>query len=436
MKFKLQEFGENKWIRFSTWIIRWIIGGVFIFSGFAKCIDPYGTLYKIIDYVGALGLSIFPEGLLVVAAFSLAIAEFSLGVFLLFGCFRRISPILLCAVMCFMLPFSFWIMIANPVEDCGCFGDALIISNSATFWKNVGLSLGTVWLLIYNKSTGWLIRPYMQWMAVIATGLYAGIISYVGYSYQPLIDFRPFKENTRLYSEEESETHPSFIFIYSKDGKTQEFTEENLPDEEDGWLFVDRKQISEKASKDSDVKEGNLVIWDKTEDEEVTSDVISNTSRQILILFPSLSNPTAAESYTINSMHSWANSNDIDFAAIMAGSQQEINTWEDLSMPDYPIYRAEDTTIKEIARGNPAVVYLDKGVIKWKRTLKSLPVQDFMEEDTPADPMAFYAENKSVLINITLVYVSVLAVLCAFSFLPHIMASLFPRRKEKQASES
>lgn len=419
----------SKWLRFATWIVRLVVGGVFVFSGLAKCIDPWGTMYKMQDYVAAVGLTL-SDGIYITGAFLLSMIEFMTGIFLIFGCFRRFTPWLLSLIMLFMLPLTLWIAIKNPVADCGCFGDALLISNWQTFWKNVVLSAGAVWLVFFNRRTGWLIRPYLQWLAVVATGIFTGCVSLIGYSYQPLIDFRPYKVGTEIYSQAASDDEPELIFIYEKDGVNKEFTEDNLPDEADGWTFVDRKEVEKKAVTASEDREKDIVIWDETEDEEVTSEVLGMGGKQLLMLIPELDNNTIlSDSYTINSMHTWANQHDIDFTAIVGATTEQIAQWRDLALPEYPIYRADDTTIKEIARGNPAMVYLEDGVIKWKRTLRSLQVQDFMDDDSPKDCTVFEHDDRQMLINITSIYVAVMAVLILISFMQAIYKALNLTRK-------
>lgn len=109
----------TKYVSPLTWIIRIVVGGVFIFSGFAKGIDPYGTLYKVEDYLSVLSLSVWPN-LVLVGVFGLCALEFLAGVFLLTGCFRRSSVIIAGGIMAFMLPLTLWIAVSNPVADCGC----------------------------------------------------------------------------------------------------------------------------------------------------------------------------------------------------------------------------------------------------------------------------------------------------------------------------
>ena len=93
-------------------------------------------------------------------------------------------------------------------------------------------------------------------------------------------------------------------------------------------------------------------------------------------------------------------------------------------MPDYPIYTADDTAIKELARGNPAVVYTHDGIVEWKSTLRAINTDDFMANDTSADPMSFARDNKRMLLNYSYIYISVMVLLIMISFIPALKNSL------------
>ena len=119
-------------------ICRFSLAVVFIFSGFVKAVDPLGTQYKIQDYLVAFGWSeFFPDFLPFLMALLLGVVEFCLGVYLFFGIRRKIAPRALVLLMSFMTPLTLWLAIENPISDCGCFGDAVVMSNWQTFWKNV-----------------------------------------------------------------------------------------------------------------------------------------------------------------------------------------------------------------------------------------------------------------------------------------------------------
>lgn len=439
-----------------TWLLRLTVGATFIFSGFVKAIDPWGTLYKFQDYVGVVGWSL-PTNLLITGVFLLCAYEFIVGIFLLVGGFRRSAPIGAALLMCFMLPLTLWIAIKDPVTDCGCFGDALIISNWATFWKNVALTAAIVWLIRFNTQSRCIIRPYTQWIALLFSLGFILTISFAGYIYQPLIDFRPFPIGAHLseaapieedeLNEEGEDEEQEMTFVYAKDGVEKRFSiDDDLPDEAEGWEFVRREYAKENkytpsesdAAKAKEDKEG-LHIWDEAGDEEVTDDVITDKGGQFLLLMPAIGDVSIATTWQINSLYHWASEKGVDMIAVVAGSEAEIERWKDLSLAEYPIYKAEDTQIKMLARGNPAIVYLKDGEIVWKSTLKALYTEDFQLQDTlSSTPESFARDNHRLLCNAIGIYVILMAILAFFSYLPALgrffptkMRTRIARRDEK-----
>lgn len=365
------------WVVFITWFCRIICGGLFIFSGFVKAIDPWGTLFKIEEYLYAFGFPL-PFALMRLGVFALCAVEFIVGCFLVIGCFRKSCPIFAGIIMMFMLPLTLWIAMENPVADCGCFGDALIISNWLTFWKNVLLSFGIVWLLRNNISAICLISPAFQWLAVVASGIFIVVIEILGFFYQPLIDFRSYPIGTSLFA--------------SYDGED----------------------------------EHGIDVFDKDTGDDANDEALDPEGKELVVMIPKVSMVSPATTWKLNSLYEWSQANDVKMIGIVSGSAEEIQEWEDLSMASYPLYLADDTSIKEVVRGNPGVVYLDKGKIIWKATLSSIDIDDFLSKDVSGDASSFGRDNKMILRNCVVTYLIVMAVLVFISFTPRL-ARLFIR---------
>lgn len=401
---------------FITWVCRIVFGATFIFSGFVKAVDPWGTYYKFSEYIEALGFSILPN-LILAFVFALCTLEFLIGACIVTGSYRRSMPIIGCAFMAFMLPLTFWIAIKDPVADCGCFGDALIISNWATFWKNVALTAMIAWLIKFDRKTYALIRPALQWLLVVATLIYLGVILCYGYFKQPLIDYRAYQVGENLISDDE-DTEPEFVFVYSKDGVKKEFGEEDdLPEENDGWEFVERKILSDAHEGINGKNEKNIRFWDISGDNDMTESILDGNERIIWVLMPDLASVSPATTWKINSLYDIAAEKGIEMVAVVAGESGLIKEWEDLSMPQYPIYTAEDTAIKEVARGNPAVLYTEKGVVKWKSTLSWLDVEELQNSNNWKELASDAIQGSQKARNISYIYMSIVAVLIALSFM-------------------
>ena len=408
-----------------TWLMRIVVGGVFVVSGLGKGIDPWGSYYKLTEYLTAMHIPITEWGNTVLTlAFMLFSVEFIVGVSLMIGCFRKAAPIMAALFMLVMLPLTLWIAIADPVADCGCFGDFIVISNWATFIKNCLLSVAVVWLLKFNRSASCIVSPYLQWIAAVVTSAYILFVGYVGFWQQPTVDFRPYAIGTRLFaSSGESEYEPVFSFFYEKDGEVREFSADDvLPDENDGWHFVRREEKefvkNEDAVDSTAVDAPDFIVWSEDGKEDVTA-MLSSDAPQMILLIPDITGLSMASSWKINRLYDMSTSSGTEFFAVAAGSREEIARWRDLSSGQYPIYTADDTSIKELARGNPAIVSLEDGRIVWKSALSALDLDDDEENSVEfaTSPIGIGMTGGQTLAALSVILVALLAALAMMSFL-------------------
>ena len=422
----------EKWCRWLTVLMRLTVGGVFIFSGFTKGVDPWGTYYKITDYLMAMGLDSWAGTALFIAV-ALAALEFMLGVAIAVGAYRRSSLLLALLLMLVMTPVTLWLAVTNAVPDCGCFGDALHLSNWATFGKNLLLVLGIIYLLMFNKSLRGVYGPAVHWMVMAVSFAFIMAVAYYGYFVQPLIDYRPYPVGTPLVSQAAEESveqgEDDFIFVYSRDGQEQEFSIDSLPDEDDGWEYVTRYHARRPKGR---------VIYQGADDhgiaiigqdgENVTDELLADSHRTLLLLFPDLPQVSGAESFTMNEIADAAFVNGTSIIGLTPATAQEIEHWKDYSMATYPIYNMDDSELKMIARGNPAVVYLRDGVISWKRTLSSLNdvemPNNFGELETDYDPDA-------IMTTLLLIYLAALLGVLVLNRSHLVFKRLFNNKRQK-----
>lgn len=339
------------------WLSRIIFGATFIISGWAKGVDPWGTVYKIQEYFTVWHLD-FTNEITLILAVALAVFEFTLGVCIFLGLLRRMSAWTALAVMCVMLPLTIYIFAASPVSDCGCFGDFLVISNAATMWKNVALIALAIVLVVYNRRCEPVILPEIQWLALTVSIAFVLCLSWIGYQIQPPVDFRPYGEDTVFCSADENEGEA--MLIYEKNGERKEFSLNDLPDST--WTFVEQADPGDASS--------TLTVFDGGED--VTADVLCGGGRLMVVSVP---NPGVDDLYgsrNLNRLADYIRAQGGDMIGLVAADGDRLQTWSELANPSYPVYSAEDTSLKELVRGQPGVVYADSGKIVWKRTLNSL----------------------------------------------------------------
>ena len=182
-------------------VARVVVGLVFIFSSFVKGVDPMGTSFKITEYLTAwsfFGMSF--DWLVPLATFmamALIVVEFTIGVMLLFGAFRRVSAWALVLMMLFFTFTTLFDAITNEVTDCGCFGDAIKLTNWQTFWKNVALDVPTVWIFLTRN-----LRRKQRFERDVLITLFAMVAMVLFGLYninnEPCIDFRSWKVGNQM----------------------------------------------------------------------------------------------------------------------------------------------------------------------------------------------------------------------------------------------
>ena len=376
---------KSSLIQWLVFLSRLIVGGTFVFSGFVKVIDPYGTVYKFQDYFSAFHLD-FLSSFAMLFSVALSVIEFVLGVHLLFGSYRKSTPRLIFIFLCVMTPVTLYLAIANPISDCGCFGDAVHLSNWATFFKNVLLLIIVLFLVYRNTSLRALYNQQVQWLTGLYSLLFVFFFVYIGTYYQPYLDFRPYKIGVNIpeaLAVEEPERE--FVFIYEKNGERKEFLLDNLPSEEEGWVFVDRyeKTVSGQESVTPIIED--FTIYRGATD--ITEDIIYDENYRILLLSPDLETADDSEVDRINELYDYCVEHGYEFACVTASTPQGVEAWQENTGAEYPFYFMDKTVIRTIARGNPCVLLLKGGTILRKTSPSQLPDETLLVQ--PLDKLTY-----------------------------------------------
>lgn len=358
---KMTDSTKEKLRRAVVVALRLIVGFTFVISGWAKSIDPFGFVLKVGEYLNAWGLNM-PHEATVAGSVTLACVEFCTGVCIATGCLRRLSVWIAAAMMLAMLPLTLYIAVANPVADCGCFGDLWHISNWASFSKNVVLTAMIAWLMFNNRRSGSLYPAPMQWIAITLSTAFPLFLALAGYQIQPLVDFRPYKTGTRIFSS--AGTDGTAAYIYEKDGQRQTFTLDMLPDST--WTF-----IGEEKPAGSDSFDAGISVYDD-EGNDVTDDIVSDTSRQLYLIIPEPGMHYLSFAHYVSRLYRYCQNNDIEMIAVVDGDPERFSRWTDWSRPDFKVYTADPVALKQLVRGPEALVFTDGGIIRWKRTLSSM----------------------------------------------------------------
>lgn len=346
-----------------------MLAALFIFSGFVKAVDPLGSFYKIQDYLTAFGMiSWFPTYLPLLFAIILSAAEFCVGIFLFFGVRRKIASTLALLLMGVMTPLTLYLALANPVSDCGCFGDAWVLTNWQTFGKNIVLlvAAGTVfkeWKLIIR-----FITLKMEWMVSLYTILFVFALSAYCLEYLPILDFRPYKigVNIKEGMEIPEGAKPSVFesrFVLEKDGKRQEFTLDNYPDST--WTFVETRTVLKEKGYEPPIHDFSMISLDTGED--ITGSVLADKGYTFLLVAHRIEEADDSNIDLINEIYDYSAEHGYGFYALTSSPDEEIESWREKTGAEYPFCQMDDITLKTIVRSNPGLLLIKDGTIlnKW-----------------------------------------------------------------------
>lgn len=353
---------------------RLLLAATFILSGFVKAVDPWGTAYKIADYLLAMHLGgLMPETGCVLLSVLLSALEFSTGLFLLFAIRRKLASRTALALMMVMTPLTLWLAVANPVSDCGCFGDALVLSNWQTFWKNVVLLLAAAVVAVRPKDMFRFVSEPNQWIVINYTILF--ILAVSGWSLYdlPLFDFRPYHVGANIregMETPEGAPQPQFetTFVMEKNGVQREFDVDHYPDST--WTFVDSRTVQVSEGYIPPIHDFSLTT---EEGDDITDEVLANQGYVFLLVSPHLETADDSRLDLINELYEYCDEQSYAFYGLTASSQKGIDLWRYKTGAEYPFCTADETTLKTIIRSNPGLVLLKDGTVIRKWSSNNLP---------------------------------------------------------------
>ena len=359
-------------------LCRMALALTFILSGYVKAIDPLGTQYKLNDYAAAMHLSEYiPDWLTLTGAIALAMTEFALGIFMLFAIRRHLVSRLMTAMMVMMTLITVWIFIANPVKDCGCFGDAIKLTNGETLLKNIVLLAAAIVTAMRPLDMARLISKSNQWIVTNYTLVYIVCTSLYCLYALPTFDFRPYHIGADIKKGmeiPEGAEQPEFetTFILKKNGQTREFTLDNYPDST--WEFVDSKTVQTRQGYEPPIHDFSLT--DTKTGDDITDNVLSHKGYTFLLISRSLAYADDSNFGDIDQIYEYASEHNIPFYCVTASTDSDINRWRDLTGAEYPFCTADETTLKTIIRSNPGLLLLKDATVIGKWSHNQLPDPD------------------------------------------------------------
>ena len=313
-------------------ICRLVLAVTFILSGFVKAVDPLGTQYKLNDYLEAMHLGdLVPQTVTLMGSIALSTVEFCIGIFLLFVIYRRFTSRLALLVMSIMTVLTVWIYMADPVSDCGCFGDAVVLTNGQTLLKNIILLACAVIVAWKPLDMLRFISHTNQWIVINYTVLF--ILFVAGYALYdlPQFDFRPYHVGANIkegMEVPEGAEQPQFetTFIMEKNGERREFGIDNYPDST--WTYIDTRTVQTKQGYVPPIHDFSITT---PEGEELTEEILNDKGYTLLLISPHLEDADDSQFDLINQIYEYAADNDYPFYCLTARGEQGISRWRDIT---------------------------------------------------------------------------------------------------------
>ncbi|MDR2775973.1 MAG: DoxX family protein [Tannerella sp.] len=357
-----------------TEICRAVLGATCIFSGTVKAIDPVGGGLKIEDYFGAFGLTAL-NPLATLVSINLSAFEFMLGLCILMAVYRKLTTICMLALMSFMTLLTLWLAIFNPVHDCGCFGDAFILTNRQTFFKNFFVLLpASVVTYLYHDRMRPVYTCKVYWFVVLFAYVFPVGFAYYNYNHLPVKDFRPYKIGANipaLMSFPEGAQQDEYLYIYERNGENKAFTPETAPAGDSAWTYVEAKLV--KPGYVPPVT--SFELYD-TAGDNIAEDILSAENGVILLISTKVEKASDKKIDEINCIYDYAQEHHLLFYCVTASAEDDIDKWINNTGAEYPFLKADDVTLKTVIRSNPGLVLMKSGTILGKWHYRDIPPED------------------------------------------------------------
>ncbi len=351
-------------------ICRVVLALVMVLSGFVKAVDPKGTMYKLQEYADAFSLDFLTGDWLLFIAIVLAAVEFLVGVFLLMGVYRKFVATVVLLIFVFFTPFTLYVAVADPVADCGCFGDAFEMSNEASFLKNLFLFALAVVTFLGRRRFMPNISSKNRWMVVLFSIFYISLVEGVSLSEIPVVDFRHYAVGNNLRELVQGEPGVyRLIHVYRKNGESHEFSQDSLPD--DTWEHVGTRSELVAEGRKPVVGDFSILEWES--DNDVADDILSDTGHVFVLVAEFVNEASVGRVDKINDLYDYCLENGLPFYAATASGEEEIELWRKRTGAEYPIYWADNMLLRTMVRANPGVLLLKNGVIEGKWNVANMP---------------------------------------------------------------
>lgn len=343
---------------------RWLLALALMLSGFLKAVDPIGGMYKLQEYATAFSVSGITDDFLLAMAVHQAAVEFLIGLFLFAGVYRNFIPFMALLVMSLFTPFSLYLWVSGAVSDCGCFGEAVLMSNGMTFAKN--LLLLVLSIVAFAKRSLFIcnVSKKIRWVLVLASMVYISYMQAVPLLHLPLTDAGSYAVGNDLRSMVQyTPGEYRYMSVYEKDSQEIVLPVDSIPGEE--WVLI--RTYSEEVQAGIEPEIGNFSIVDWEYDIEMSDELVADTGFVCLVVIEDVEKASVTHIDRINDLYDYCVARGLRFCAVSSSDEDAVQLWIKRTGAEYPVYWADVAMLRSVIHANPGLVLLNDGVIvgKW-----------------------------------------------------------------------
>ncbi len=364
-------------MRFVRNFSRILVGIVFMFSGFVKGVDPLGTAYRIEDYFIAYGMD-WAIPLTLFLSISLCTLEFTLGAALLFNLRLKDMSWPLLFLMIYFTVLTFFDALYNPVPDCGCFGDALILTNWETFYKNIVLIIFSGIIFYSRKKFKSLFSPLTNYLFILIIAVLFAGFAYYQYNHLPLIDFRAWKVGSELLPGSQKSAKVYLTYRNKESGETKEYLSPDYPWNDSVWMSK-WEFVGQRTEDQGQVNEAALKIFD-LDGTDVTKAVLGMPGYLFIAVSYDLDEANKNGFKIIDRLFALSLEQNIPSIVLTGSLKEDIDKFNSTLTTPLEFFNADDIELKTMVRANPGLILVKNGIIMAKWNYNDIPSLEEIEK--------------------------------------------------------
>jgi hypothetical protein len=367
-------------MKYVLWLIRIVVGVLFIFSGVVKANDPLGLSYKMNEFFEVWHTYWAMPYSLSMSVMMIAF-EIIAGVAVLLGYAQKVFSVLLLLLITFFTFLTAYVLFSGKIKECGCFGDCIKITNEETFWKDVALLVLGLVLYIYRNRiepvfSNKIGTPLMILTVVLSFGMQAYALKHL-----PFHDCLSYKVGANLVVDTKPPANAipdvyetRMIYKNKKTGTTQEFTDKNYPWQDTvNWEYVSAESKLVKKG-NAEPKIHDYIISDYDGNDQ-TESILNQPGYTFLLYVQDVEKAHTDNMHKLHDLIEDAEKNNVPVYMLCSSAKADAEAFRKKNGIDKAIIYVFDKTVSKTAlRSDPGLMLLEQGVVRGKWSYADYPV--------------------------------------------------------------